>query len=282
MSFETASGKGVETENFPVASFLLKKDLRKDILSYYHFAREADDIADHEQLSADEKIRQLDYFAEPFNSDEARHKKEWPIHSIELRKIFCDRHISKNHALDLLVAFKQDAYKLRYENWEELIDYCNHSAAPVGRFLLDLHQESKESYIYADALCNALQIINHLQDCAEDYQHLNRVYLPLSFMKDNKCDVEILSAPQSSSALRQILNLCLERIDQELMPKARLLPFNLKNKGIALQSAIVVEIAEQLINKLKIKDPLKKKVKLSKIAYLKAFLYGIIKYYINK
>src|SRR6185436_10882140 len=87
--------------------------------------------------------------------------------------------VTIKHGLDLISAFKQDAVKQRYENWGELLDYCDRSAAPVGRFLLDLHGEQTSLYPFSDALCNALQVINHLQDCAKDYAEMNRVYLPL-------------------------------------------------------------------------------------------------------
>ena len=68
--------------------------------------------------------------------------------------------------------------KLRYRDWDDLIDYCRYSAMPVGRFVLDVHGESRDTWPANDALCAALQVINHLQDCAKDYRELNRVYIP--------------------------------------------------------------------------------------------------------
>ena len=82
------------------------------------------------------------------------------------------------HALDLLEAFRRDVTKLRYRDWDDLMDYCRYSAMPVGRFVLDVHGESRRRWPANDALCAALQIINHLQDCAKDYRELNRVYIP--------------------------------------------------------------------------------------------------------
>ena len=82
------------------------------------------------------------------------------------------------HALDLLEAFRRDVTKLRYRDWDDLMDYCRYSAMPVGRFVLDVHGESRGIWPANDALCAALQVINHLQDCAKDYRELDRVYIP--------------------------------------------------------------------------------------------------------
>ena len=89
------------------------------------------------------------------------------------------RHLSPRHAQDLLTAFRMDVTKLRYRDWDDLIGYCTYSAMPVGRFVLDVHGESRTTWPANDALCAALQIINHLQDCGKDYRDLDRVYIPL-------------------------------------------------------------------------------------------------------
>src|SRR5438132_14141888 len=82
--------------------------------------------------------------------------------------------VSAQHCHDVLRAFRLDATKLRYRNWDELMEYCRYSAAPVGRQLLDLHGESLAAWPASDALCAALQVLNHLQDCAADYRDLDR------------------------------------------------------------------------------------------------------------
>ena len=82
--------------------------------------------------------------------------------------------VPPHHALQPLTAFKRDATQLRYVDWEDLLDYCRYSAMPVGRFVLDVHGERRDTWPANDALCAALQIINHLQDCGEDYRNLDR------------------------------------------------------------------------------------------------------------
>ena len=109
------------------------------------------------------------------------------------------------HALDVLVAFRMDVTKLRYENWDEVIHYCRYSAMPVGRFMLDVHGESTSTWTASDALCAGLQINNHLQDCGKDYKNLNRVYLPRDALAACGASVEQLGEAKSPPALLQCL-----------------------------------------------------------------------------
>ena len=127
------------------------------------------------------------------------------------------------HSRDILRAFRLDATKLRYEDWADLMEYCRYSASPVGRQLLDLHGESRDTWRPADALCNALQVLNHLQDCAEDHRNLDRVYLPRQDLE--ACDAAIteLQAPQASRGLRCVIDRLLDSTDQ-LIDQARQLP----------------------------------------------------------
>ena len=110
------------------------------------------------------------------------------------------------HALDVLIAFRMDVTKLRYENWDEVIHYCRYSAMPVGRFMLDVHGESTSTWAASDALCAGLQINNHLQDCAKDYKNLNRVYLPRDALAASGATVEMLGEAKSPAPLLQCLH----------------------------------------------------------------------------
>jgi hypothetical protein len=113
--------------------------------------------------------------------------------------------ISLAHAHDLLTAFERDCTIDRYEDWAGLIDYCRYSAMPVGRFVLDCHGEDRALWPMNDALCAALQVINHLQDCAKDYRTINRVYIPLDSLRAAGIGVEALGEPRSNPALRDII-----------------------------------------------------------------------------
>src|SRR5262249_22765841 len=153
----------------------------------------------------------------------------------------------------------------RYESWAELVDYCDRSASPVGRYLLELHGEDQALFRYSDALCNALQVINHLQDCAVDYAQLDRVYLPQVWMRGEKATVEHLAQPACSEALRRVLDRALERTET-LMGEARRLPRALRHGRLAAESAIIVAIADSLIVRLRRDDPVAGRVVLNKFA----------------
>src|SRR4051812_40149661 len=136
VGIETPSGKGAGDENFPVGSWLLPRPLRPHVAAYYAFARAIDDIADNPDLDAGDKTRRLDAFGAALaggSADPHYAKAE------ALRLTLAATGISARHGLDLISAFKQDAIKRRYADWNELIDYCLRSASPVGRFLCDLH-----------------------------------------------------------------------------------------------------------------------------------------------
>ncbi|MDD2928211.1 MAG: squalene synthase HpnC [Sideroxydans sp.] len=164
-------------ENFPVASVLMPRRLRKPVAAIYHFARTADDIADEGDLSNDERLRQLDEFR-----DELDHiaNDETPLHPLFQRlAIEIQAHaLPMQHLHDLLDAFSQDVVKKRYDDYDELLDYCRRSANPVGNLLLHLYEEATPvNAAYSDAICTALQLINFWQDVAKDWA-IGRVYLP--------------------------------------------------------------------------------------------------------
>jgi squalene synthase HpnC len=195
---ELRSGKGHRDENFPVASRLIHQRHRAIIMAFYNFVRTADDIADHASLSAEEKLRLLDELEDGLVGEAGANED-----ARRLRQGLDERGLSPRHAQDLLHAFRMDARKLRYQNWDDLIDYCSYSAMPVGRFVLDVHGESRESWNYSDPLCAGLQIINHLQDCGLDYRNLDRVYIPLENFARADARIESLGGRAADPALRR-------------------------------------------------------------------------------
>lgn len=276
-AIETPSGKNEKTENFPVDQ-LIRADLRPHVKSYYIFARAADDIGDDLLLEPQEKIRRLDLFGKALLNP-----SDLSIPSVvPLRESLQETGVSPDHALDLLVAFKRDATKLRYENFEELLDYCRYSASPVGRYLLDLHSVPRESWASSDALCTALQILNHIQDCADDYAELDRVYIPLDLLAKNGADVTHLSREHeaSSSALRQTLTDLLD-MTKPLIRKARELPPQIKDRHLKIDASIIVVVAEKLDQLLRKRDPLCDNVKLSKPEKFFAFASGVLRAYLR-
>lgn len=275
---ETPSGKGARDENFPVGSFLLPKRLRPHVAKYYAFARAIDDIADNPDLNAAEKTRRLDGFAEALEGkrDDPGFEK-----AILLRDSLAATGVDPKHALDLVSAFKQDAFKLRYQTWDELMDYCNRSAAPVGRYLLELHGENKAAFRYSDALCNALQVINHLQDAKDDYQALDRVYLPQDWLAAHGGKTEELEGERSTLGLEKTKLQCIQET-RELMTDARRLPRNLTSTALATESEIIVRIADKLLDKLEHHDPVAMRVELNKFQFLMCGIGGVISVFFSE
>ena len=197
---EVAASKTDKGENFPVASRLIAPKHRETVLAFYVFARAADDVADSQHLSAGEKIARLDLFEATLLG-----RSEAIASAKPLRATLARTGLTARHALDLLVAFRMDATKLRYADFDELLHYCRYSAAPVGRFVLAAHGETDATWPANDALCAALQIINHLQDCGKDFREIDRVYIPQDALARHGVATEALGASKASPALRAVL-----------------------------------------------------------------------------
>ncbi|HEY6028636.1 MAG TPA: squalene synthase HpnC [Pseudolabrys sp.] len=257
-SAELRSGKGSRDENFPVASRLIAPKHRPAIFAFYEFVRVADDIADHATLAPDEKLARLDRLEQALLGT---HDAE--PEGVRLRGVLRERALSPVHAQHLLRAFRQDVTKLRYDNWDDLVDYCRYSAMPVGRFVLDVHGESQETWPANDALCAALQIINHLQDCAKDYRELDRVYIPGDTLAAHGLTVEALAAPRASPALMQ----CMQDLAAHtalLLEDSRPFVAQIGDRRLAMEVAAIQMLADRLISLLLTRDPLSERVHLSK------------------
>ena len=220
------TGKGHKDENFPVASFILKPVHRAPIMAFYRFARTADDVADHATLSEAEKLQMLGAMGATLAGDSDENPE-----ALVLRGVLAERGLPDIHGLDLLKAFTQDVTKRRYADWAELMDYCRYSASPVGRFVLDVHGESRDLWPANDALCSALQVINHLQDCAKDHAEIDRVYLPEDQLARAGTSVQALAAPGATPELKGR-----ERSRSSAVRRARsaITPFS---SGVALGAA---------------------------------------------
>lgn len=271
---ETPSGKGAGDENFPVGSLLLPAGLRPHVRAFYAFVRAADDIADNPDLAPGDKLARLDRFAAALTGTD-EDASALPK-AVALRASLDETGVTPRHALHLLSAFKQDATKLRYADWQDLLGYCALSASPVGRFLLDLHGEPPESYRFSDPLCDALQALNHLQDCQADYRRLNRVYLPLDGFAAAGIGVEELDRSAASPGLRQVLERALDGVD-DLLLRAAGLPGALRSRRLAMESAVILEIARRLAHELRRRDPLASRVELSRPAFLGCALRGMLR-----
>ena len=268
---ETPSGKKAKDENFPVASILLPGRLRHHVRLFYDFAREADDIADNPDLDPDDKIARLDRFADAIITPNG--PEGVPVTGRRLRRSLEETGVSSRHCLDLIEAFRQDARRSRRNTWDDLVDYCNLSAAPVGRYLIDLHGEPDSAYSASDALCNALQVLNHLQDCRQDYRNLKRVYLPLEWFSQAGIGVEALDGNRSEPAVREVLDHCLDATGN-LLVLAAPLPDRLHGVRFAAEAAAILAIANKLGSDLATRDPLAERVVLTRMQYAACCMRG--------
>ncbi len=251
------SGKGHRDENFPVASWLLKREHRAPIMAFYRFARAADDIADHPAAPEADKLTRLADMRAGLAGKGAPE-------AMALAAAAKARGLDLVHANDLLDAFVQDVTVRRYADWEALIGYCRFSAMPVGRFVLDVHGEDRALWPLSDALCAALQIVNHLQDCGKDYRAIDRVYVPTGNLEAAGVSVEALSETRASPALRKVIS---GVAGQTSLLLERSAPFaaHIRDRRLSAEVAVIQKLAEDLTRLLLTRDPLSEQVHHSKI-----------------
>ena len=234
-------------ENFPVASILMPKRLRKPVSAIYHFAREADDIADEGDLPDAERLEQLGEFRAEL--------RRIAFHETPLTPLF--QHLAaeiRQHTLpmqpfhDLLDAFSQDVVKKRYANFDEVLDYCRRSANPVGKLLLHLYGETTPvNLAYSDAICTSLQLINFWQDVAKDYA-IGRIYLPLDELAQFGVSEEQIAHGISDNAWRKLMQFQVDR--------ARTMMLTGKPLGTILTGRIGLEMRMIIAGGLRILDKL--------------------------
>ena len=244
-------------ENFPVASALIHPRHRETILAFYRFARASDDIADHSSLPEDEKLARLQRM-----EDTLLGRSDAAADALPLRDALAKRGLAPRHAQDLLTAFRMDVTKRRYKDWDDLIQYCTYSAMPVGRFVLDVHEESRATWPASDALCAALQVINHLQDCGADYRTIDRVYIPQDVLDRYGSNVDALAADKASPQLQQCIRDLAERTSA-LLRNAEPFSAQIRDLRLSLEVSVIQRLALKLVALLKDRDPLSERVHLN-------------------
>jgi squalene synthase HpnC len=260
------SGKGHKDENFPVASLLIAPRHRPPVMAFYKFVRAADDVADSATAAPAEKLALLEQMRASLMGESNAVPE-----GVVLRDILAERGLAPVHALDLLEAFRRDCTKLRYADWDELIDYCRYSAMPVGRFVLDVHGESRDLWPANDALCAALQVINHLQDCAKDYREINRVYIPEPLLAAAGVGVEALGETRANPPLAGVIA-GLARRNAGLLETSRPFARGIRDSRLSLEVDLIQTLADDLNTLLMTRDPLSQPVHHSKTNVMALFL----------
>ncbi len=270
MSSRTAS-----TENFPVASFLIAPAHRPTVLAFYRFAREADDVADDPVLDGEAKTARLETFEQALQG-----AADGPETAQALRAVLLERGLSLDHPRHLLQAFLADARGRPCRSWSDLIAYCRFSAAPVGRFLLDLHGEDRAAWPASDALCTSLQILNHLQDAKQDWADLRRLYVPRDWLVQAGLSESDLLGPRLAPPLRGVYDRVLDRVD-ELNLQARPLVRAIADRRLRMEAAGIHAIALHLAKRLRRRDPLAARVAPTRLgkaaAFMRALAAGLVR-----
>ena len=260
-------------ENFPVASRLLAVSRRPHVMAFYRFARAADDIADSPSVPDVRKLARLATMKAVLSGEAPSDVQDGEATEVAaataLRESLAETGVSATHAEQMLQAFERDVRQPVNTSWSDLLTYCRYSAAPVGRFLLDLHGELEgrraiETGRASDALCAALQIINHIQDCKRDWESLGRLYVPLAWLRGAKLKPEVLSEPRSSEDLRVVLDRMLDGVDQ-LLVTARPLVGLIRDRRLRIEAAVIYLLAKRLAGRLRRADPLEARPRLSSI-----------------
>ncbi|MET7382872.1 squalene synthase HpnC [Streptomyces sp. NPDC005526] len=204
-------------ENFPVAPFFLPRAWRADLMAVYGFARLVDDIGDGDLAPGGADARLLGVspgeaedrlvLLDAFEDDLRRVFDGAPRHPL-LRRLqpTVRRHaLTPEPFLGLIAANRQDQLVTRYETYDDLLAYCALSANPVGRLVLAVTGTSTPERIRrSDAVCTALQIVEHLQDVAEDLGR-DRVYLPAADLKRFHVREDDLAAPTAGASVRALV-----------------------------------------------------------------------------
>ena len=271
---ELRSGKTHRDENFPVASWIIHPRHRALILAYYNFVRTADDIADHADLDDATKLRLLDELDNDLIGANSQNADAGQPEALALRAAFAARGMPPRHARDVITAFRMDVTKRRTNDWDDLIHYCSFSAMPVGRFMLDVHGESQATWAASDALCAALQINNHLQDCGDDFRNLDRVYIPQDTLARHGASVDDLKQPRASAPLLACIRELADKTE-DLLRQSRALDVHVADTRLGCEIAVIQTFAERILDLLKVRDPLSENVHLSKGAMAGYALSGM-------
>jgi squalene synthase HpnC len=234
-------------ENFPVISFFIPKELQKHIAVIYWFARTADDIADEGSLSEEIRLKQLEEFENNFTN--ALNSKPRNDFESALVNTIRGKNFTQSLFYDLLKAFKQDVIKKRYENFEEVIEYCKHSANPVGRLILELFDiRNEDAFRLSDKICTALQLTNFYQDLQIDFRK-GRIYLPEDELQKFNVSKKSFELKENSLNLQQLLRHNISRTEQ-MFKEGRGLLKHLKGR-LKFEISWTILGGEEILKKIK-------------------------------
>lgn len=262
-------------ENFPVASFLLPKEIRKHVAIIYWFARTADDLADEGNFDDEVRLKNLNEFENEFTN--AINGKSSDEYFNLLVKTVSEKKLNPKHFYDLLSAFKQDVIKKRYKDFSDVLDYCNRSANPVGRIILELNNiHDEKAVLYSDKICTALQLTNFYQDTKIDYEK-GRIYYALDEMKKFSVTENMFELNKNNQHISSLVKHNIERT-QKLFDEGKPL-LNFLSGKLRIEIEWTILGGEAILKKIRKNnfEVLANKPKLSKFNYLLLFFMALRK-----
>ena len=260
-------------ENFPVASFLIPKNLRKDINIVYWFARTADDLVDEGNDDPETRMDALNKFELEFINSLKGESENYYFN--QLSKTIINNKLSIKHFSDLLSAFKQDVIKKEYSNYGEVLDYCKRSANPVGRILLELFNVNQNAAIRSsDKICSALQLTNFYQDTTIDLER-GRNYYPQDEMKMFNVTQKMFELKQNNHDIKTLVKHNVERT-QSLFDEGKNL-LNYLNDRFRIEIKWTIAGGEKILEKIRENDydVFTKRPKLDKIDFLSLLVKSV-------
>lgn len=239
---------GGHYENFPVASHALPAALRAPVAAIYAYARAADDFADEDERTDEERLRLLAGYAARVDALERGETPDDPVF-VALADLHRTRGLPLQPLRDLLQAFAQDVTRRRYADFGEVLAYCRCSANPVGRLLLHLYgHDGADDLAQSDAVCTALQLINFLQDLAQDYNEHGRIYMPADDMARLGVDESHFAAARTDDAMLRLVALQAGRA-RELLTRGAPLAWRLPGR-IGLELRMIVLGAGRVLDRI--------------------------------
>ena len=258
--------KDMKQEDFPVG-MLIDKNKQLVVEAYYLAAREADNIADNISITCTEKLEALEKIEQEFFLAKSK------SNSAKLGQLFRQENLDSSLYTDLFVAFRKDCNDFKPQIWEQLLDYCRYSAAPVGRFVLALHDETPTSYLPAEGLCAVLQIINMLKDIKFDVCKLRRCYIPQELLSEFSVYETDFCLLKSTIQVKKLITSIAQRLEAMLADAKILIPL-IKNRRLRAEVCVIFSLTNCMLKKIKKGDVIAQKIRLNKFDWIKALIIG--------
>lgn len=259
---------------FPILPLLVSKKNEDIVVAYFRYLFFTQEIANTINKNSIAKLQEISQIEDVFfhRSEEKQNKFDY---ALVLRDEFEKNLIAPILFIDTISSFKKDASSYTYENWEMLLEYAKNSTGSIARFLLSLNDESPTTYIPAESLSVALNLLYNIKDMKYNAEFLKRVHIPNNVMFEHLIKPIYLYNNEMSPDLKLIVKDALNRI-RGLLKDAEILPSIIKSTRVRIQFCIIIATAHQLLRKISYTDVLKKKVEINIFDRINIIITGVV------